>query len=211
MNCWIIWLILSSIMLGCNYNHIKKTPDGSISEKNVETPDFKAVQSGIFESKCLSCHSNSGGNKGQLNMESYQRIKAARVRIGYRTLEAQDMPPDRPLAPKQLEMLRNWLEAGAPETISGPSEKPDPELEKGLINWVKIRDKIFTPKCLDCHSSPEPQGGLDLTKLAEVRGRSPMIFDRVIIKQDMPLSPYPAATPRERRVLLKWFDLGMPE
>jgi uncharacterized membrane protein len=63
---------------------------------------------------------------------------------------------------------------------------------------------------LDCHSQPQPQGNLDLTSYPESKEKAAKIFDRVFIRQDMPVEPYPALSPKERKTLLNWFNMGMP-
>lgn len=207
-----VMLAFALTFTACNYNKVKSKEGGSgaLGAENIAQPDFKAVQS-VLGAKCASCHSNMGGNQGGTNLETYQAVRSKLNRVLYRSLETRDMPPRQPLTEREMTLLRNWADSGAPETVIGIGEKPGDNIESGPTNWAKIKDKLFAAKCNTCHQQPKPDAGLDLTDLAQVRGRAPAIFDRVIVKQDMPISPYPAVTPRERRVLLKWFDAGMPE
>jgi uncharacterized membrane protein len=121
------------------------------------------------------------------------------------------MPPGRGLSDNQVLLLKRWIESGAPEVVIGLGEKPGENLELGATNWTKIKSKIFATKCLDCHQPPTPSAGVDLTDVKLVRDQASKIFDVVIAKSTMPIAPYPIMTPVERRILLKWFDLGMPE
>jgi len=205
-------VILLLFLAACNYSKVKtkEDPSGLGGAESTAQPDFKAVQS-VLGPKCVACHSNDGGNQGGTNLETYPAVRAKLNRVLYRSLESMDMPPRKPLSEREMTLLRNWADSGAPETVIGIGEKPSDNIEAGPTNWAKIKDRIFAAKCTTCHQAPHPEGGLDLTDLAQVRGKSPSIFDRVIVKQDMPLAPYPAVTPRERRVMLKWFDAGMPE
>ena len=213
-------LFMFFFAVGCNYNNPKDDGlgDGAgFGEEKLESPDFMTVQMALIGPKCLRCHSNAGGNKGESNLESYKNVRAQLNKLAYRVLELRDMPPQEGLSERQIRLLRNWVDQGAPETQLPGSEKPDSTLEQGPINWAKIRDKIFVKKYAACHfppSSPDkppPMTGLDLSSLAEVRNKAALIFERVVIKQDMPIEPYPAISPRERRVLLKWFEMGMQD
>jgi uncharacterized membrane protein len=211
----LIAVALASGVAGCNYNNVlQSAPEGyvSIEELNLEQLDYAAVQKSVIGPRCLSCHSNQVGNQGGVNLESYKAMRALLNRVAYRALERQDMPPREPMSEREKRVLRSWIENGAPESITGPVAKPDPQIDQGPTDWAKIQTKIFGPrKCLDCHSGKEPQAGLDLSDILQVRAKAGAIFERVIVKQDMPLPPLPSVSPRERRVLLQWFDLGMPE
>lgn len=200
-------------MNACSYNklHDPNSTGGKVGVESIENVDYAFVLQNVISPKCLACHSAAGGNQGGTNLETLKSIRALMSRISYRSIERRDMPPTG-LGDRDVTILKNWIEQGAPETLVGPQEATsDSTIEQGPNDWSKIRDRIFTQKCLDCHSGKNPEGGLDLTTLASTKANAAAIFDRVIIKGNMPLAPYPALAPRERRVLLKWFDLGMPE
>ncbi len=205
--------LITLIASGCNYNKLHGEQAGGRGGPQItslDEVDFRVVQAQVIGPKCLSCHATATGNQGGTNLEGLQAVRSLLSRVSYRSLERRDMPPAG-LGERETAILRTWIENGAPETIQVSSEKPDPTLEQGPNDWPKIRDRIFTAKCLDCHSGKEPHGGLDITTLEATRAKAAAIFDRVIVRSDMPIAPYPMLTPRERRVLLKWFDLGMPE
>lgn len=201
------------ILTACNYN--KVNDDGAKTDKlgaaSLESVDYAFVLESVIAPKCLTCHAGVTGNQGGTNLESLKSIRSLMSRIVYRSLERKDMPPGG-LGERETKILTAWIDQGAPESIVGPRDTTaDSTIEQGPNDWTKIRDRIFAPKCLDCHSGKDPQGALDLSTLQNTRLKAAAIFDRVIIQGNMPLAPYPALAPRERRVLLKWFDLGMPE
>lgn len=208
-----LWVALTFLMLAaCNYNVSKSAgTKAPISQEKMSNPDFAIVMGAVIGPKCVSCHSNAGGNKGSANLETYEAIRKLYIRVGYRSLETRDMPPGNPLSGNEAKLLERWLDNGMPEKVVGIGEKPSQDLEKGLTNWKKIKEKIFAVKCLDCHQPPTPMGAVDLSDIALVRGLSPRIFASIFKDNSMPVAPYPVMTPVERRVLLKWFDLGMPE
>ena len=199
-------------LTACNYNRTKMKDAGSDARglQSGEPVDFKSVQS-VLRARCVSCHSNAGGNLGGTNLETYASVRAKLNRVLYRSTEMKDMPPRRPLNDLEQALLKEWADAGAPESVIGIGEKPGDNIESGPTNWSKIKDRLFASKCSVCHRGANAEAGLDLTELNQVRAKAPAIFDRIIVKQDMPLTPYPAVTPKERRTLLKWFDAGMPE
>lgn len=199
---------------GCNYNHVKNASGGAnaVSAESLDNPDFKAVASAVIGPQCVSCHSNSGGNKGNLNLEDYRGIVRAQRSILYRIEETRDMPPGAPLSDTEVSLIRRWFDNGAPETvIPGIGEKPDPGLNQGPNNWEKIGQKILAPKCAACHTAGNALGGLDVSTSAEVRDKILSIIDRVFVKKDMPLIGAPALTPKEAEIFMKWVSSGMPE
>lgn len=219
-------LALSIMTAGCNYNRLKDGsaagPGGSPRDQRAgagadadSSPlpplGFQTIQAQVLSSSCVSCHSNSGGNAGGTNLETYGAVRAALARVEDRALGRQDMPPGRPLSARAARILKAWIDAGAPELASAVQESGDPELEKGPVTFAKLRDKVFARRCLDCHGPVAPQGGLDLTSAAQTRERATVIFDRVYVRRDMPTADYPALTPAERRALLQWFEKGMPD
>lgn len=197
----------------CNYNHVKvAAPVGSaLTASQISTPDFKTIQGAVLGPRCLGCHSSAGGNSGGTNLEQYGTVRSLLSRIAFRTLEKKDMPPRGALSAMEAQLLQNWIDSGAPETVATVGEKPDPNELSGPNDWAKVRDKIFAKKCSDCHSGATPDAGLDTTDLKQVRAKVLAIFDRVVVKGDMPVAPYPAMTPKERKILLQWFDSGLPE
>lgn len=211
----IVFILLSIVCLfSCNYNRTKAASEQSARELTAEQLDFasqvnyKSVNAQIIAPQCLNCHSNATGNKGGLNLETLDAIKAKMNQVYYRTIETKDMPPERPLSEGALELLKSWIEAGAPENNVG---KPGAPEIRGPYTWMKIRDQILNSNCLDCHSGPDAEGKLDLASYDTFKNQWSQIFDRTFVKQDMPPQPYPSLSPNEKFALLKWISQGMPQ
>lgn len=206
-------LLVSVAVAGCNYNVAKMTVgDGpKVNAEQAANPDFKTVQTAVLNERCATCHSNRGGNQGATNLEDYNSVRAKLNRVIYRSLEKRDMPSGVPLSEPEARILQNWIDLGAPEFVSPVLEKPDLTLDKGPNDWSKVNLRIFSKKCNDCHSGPNPDAGLDLSDIKIVRAKITVIFERLIVKGDMPVAPYPTLTPKERKVVLGWIDSGMPE
>lgn len=197
-------------LAACNYNHVKKEngalkTQGKISASSLSL-DFPSVQMSVLGPQCLSCHSNAGGNKGGLSLETYQQARSSMSRIYYRSIEKKDMPPN-PMTAEQYELLKSWIEAGAPEK----NLRGSVQVIKGPINWTVIRDQVLKNSCLDCHSGKDAHGELDLESLEVVKKNINAIFDSAVVKQSMPLEPYAALSESEKQALMKWISQGMPQ
>lgn len=203
-----LFFLFCAFALGCNYNHVKSSPSQNTGGPQVTSMslDFLTLQSTVLNSQCLRCHSSAGGNQGGLGLENYQQIRANLNKIYYRAIEKKDMPPSS-MPPEQFEMLKNWLEAGAP--LKSASQNSGPI--KGAITWQVVQKQILGSSCLDCHSGANPDGKLQLDSAEVVRKNINAIFEAAIIKQTMPLEPYPALTEGQKQALMKWISQGMPD
>lgn len=220
-------LLISMLALfsttACNYSRMKDESSIRPSARQTHdlgSVDFKLVQTTVLGPRCYGCHTPETGSKGNSNLFSYNDVRAQLGRVNYRALEAKDMPPGNPLSSDEIQILSDWMESGAPEVQIAGAGGEDKQLEQGPTNFAKVRDGIFASKCLSCHQTKLSDTGeilskaaadLDLTNFMQVRDKVSVIFDRVIVKQDMPVQPLPSLSPRERRVLLKWFELGLPQ
>lgn len=168
--------------------------------------NYESVNARVISGQCLNCHSEAAGNKGHLNLESYQNIRANLNQIMYRVLEVKDMPQGG-LNEKDYALMDMWLTSGAPEKNT-QSTVP---LLKGPFNWLVIRDQVLKTNCLDCHSSVSPEAGLDLSDYDQFKNNYAKIFDRTFVKQDMPPEPYDSLSANEKQAVLKWISQGFPK
>lgn len=197
----------------CNY--YKNRGDQSLPNFDANTDvtalavynNYASINNLIISNQCLNCHSNATGNKGGLNIETYSNVKANLNQIMYRVLETKDMPPNG-MSESQTNLFKFWLESGAPEfnTIVGPGT-----VIQGPLNWLKIKNQILAKNCLDCHSGEKADAGIDLSNLDIFKSNYAKIFDRVFVKQDMPMEPYGSLTIYERQALMKWMSQGFPQ
>lgn len=193
---------------GCNYNHVKSSTAQSMNEPVLTSLslEFSSVQNNVFATQCLRCHSSASGNQGGLNLEGYPQIRANMNKIYYRSIEKKDMPPN-PLSTQQYTLLKSWLEAGAPEKDSGQNLGPI----QGPITWLVIKRQVLGASCLDCHSGANADGNLNLDSAEVVRKNITQIFDSALIKQTMPIQPYPTMSEAQKQALMKWISQGMPD
>ena len=91
--------------------------------------DYQVVHDQIFAPYCLCCHSASGGNKGDVNLETYQNVIDNLDDIKTAVLVKQAMPPKRaggPLASNLQQLLSTWINAGAPLDAGAVTPTPTP-------------------------------------------------------------------------------------
>jgi uncharacterized membrane protein len=211
MRVLVLGLFAINLLSACNYNRVHgEAPlkDAGVNGLGVlSSLDYASVQATVLGPQCLRCHSSAGGSKGGLSLESYQQVRASMNAIYYRAVEKRDMP-ESGLPQAQLDLLKAWIEAGAPEKNTG--QKVSAPI-KGPVTWLVVRDQVLASSCLDCHSGAKPDGNLDLQSLETVRKNINSIFESAIVKQTMPLEPYPALSDSHKQALMKWISQGMPE
>ncbi len=107
------------------------------STKNTGTPTFTVVLQEVFEPSCGTCHLN-GSNSGGLDLSAYANIvnvpsteQAQFVRVkpndpgqsylymkitGDSRISGSSMPLGGTLSQEKKDLVRSWIEAGAPNT-----------------------------------------------------------------------------------------------
>ena len=85
---------------------------------NVNMIDYKMVSARVLGLRCISCHSNSGGNRAGINLETYESLFNERSGIKSTiTSGSMPQPTNRPLSAIQKQIILAWLSKGAPETV----------------------------------------------------------------------------------------------
>lgn len=141
------------LLLGCgNYNYDKPIAKNKLNEKGmVETKiDFQMVLENVLKPKCMNCHDRHS------TYESYPVVKASAESILDRIISKNDnriMPPLQypQLTQQELEILEEWILAGAPESI-----EESPVATEELIFFEEVKQKVLKPyHCIECHSQYE--------------------------------------------------------
>jgi uncharacterized membrane protein len=186
----LILILLAALMTaGCNSYKSKLQPQ---EDSNVipAAIDYAFVKAKVFQPKCVRCHSSAGGNKGDVNMETYENVIANLADIENDTLVEKSMPPRRaggPLGEYEQNILKLWIDAGAPkeaasdpvptpaptpnsETSPAPTPEPTPVQNPVIVEptWDSIYTHILEPKCVKCHQEGEKAEEYPLTDRAYV-------------------------------------------
>jgi uncharacterized membrane protein len=195
----------------CNYRTVQGSSQNTTAQDEINvfelSNNYESVQQIVISKQCLQCHSESGGNKGNLNLETYSSIRNNLNQIMFRVIEKNDMP-EGGLSQADYQLMKLWIESGAPEknTANG-ANKPI----AGPLDWIKIKNQILVKNCLDCHSGGNADANLDLSSAEAFKFNLTKIIERTVVKQDMPPEPYTALTANERQALLKWISQGFPQ
>lgn len=110
-------------------------PDlGDTSARETQVPvipadqiTFKIVASQVLEKHCVGCHSDEGGNKGKVNLESYENVLKDITSVR-ESVQQKTMPPrrraDLKLSDSQIKLVVDWIDAGAKENGDGTLNPP---------------------------------------------------------------------------------------
>jgi hypothetical protein len=119
-------LIATAFLFGCGYanTEVPGARDGSIigfQEKASEL-SYANVRSQVLQPYCLRCHSEAGGNRGRINLETFANTKNLIGPI-QSVVSGGQMPPSGSMPASARSMLLQWIEAGAPE-VAGTQPPP---------------------------------------------------------------------------------------
>lgn len=210
-----ILMIFSILILACgrgSHNPVglnqKLTPPSSLQNKTSQI-SFADVKP-IFSKTCNLCHNPTSGLPDWMN---YETSFAKKDRLYDRVVVKKDMPMGSKLSAEEIKLIAAWIDGGAlpevttpiesnPEATPSPVENiPSPEvtptpIETPIVNpapnpvvgWdteAPQLKKIIEAKCSLCHN---PTSGLPNWSDYNLFIYSlDKIYDRVIVKKDMPL------------------------
>jgi mono/diheme cytochrome c family protein len=244
MGRWTILVLVNLLLMGCGYSHTeitKPVSSGAVSG-NPETgtgggsqplpsgPDYQAIRTQIFQPHCLRCHSQAGGNRGGINLESFTNVKN-NTTVTLQAVKSGFMPPSGPLDPQLVTLLETWIKAGAPEKITPPSPSqpepptqptppsppmptpapvPSPEPAPGDdLNYSAMRERLFQPFCIRCHSQAGGnKGRINLETFANTKKVLRKILEEVNQGSMPPAGPLDAQL---IKLLNDWAASGAPE
>lgn len=216
---------------------IELTPSGPPAEI-IESPlraeeiTFALVQSKVISGRCLNCHSKERGNRGDINLETYENVFANRESMRD-DIANNDMPKKSAsqLTEAQKDFILRWIDGGAyefagnpgrpdnknpvsppappvvPITSPPPKEEPvdvtNPPVDSFAVSFENVMQKVITPKCLGCHDPSS--GSAALTS-----------YDRIFamrndIKSEIESDRMPqddTLTPEEKKLILDWLNSG---
>ena len=116
-----------------------------VTRELMQTVSFQQVQTEVFQNKCIACHGNSGG----VNLESYSATVKHLKAIERTVFKFRSMPksPYPALNQREMDVLKAWIEVGAPERPSGSGPSPEP-IE---ATYESINKHVLVSKCISCH------------------------------------------------------------
>lgn len=119
-------IVSLSFLFSCSYSHtsggLPKGSNAGLSDpkpnegepvNGVEpTVRFADVDATVFQTSCTGCHQKKDLD---LSFADYANTKSFASEIYVRVFEDRDMPPKNKLTAAEEQVLRTWLDGGAPE------------------------------------------------------------------------------------------------
>lgn len=186
-------------------------------------PWFTNLSINLLQPKCFECH-NGAGSRGRVDLSTYESI--LQVVVKGKPLESPlylslkgvggNMPLNAPaLSTRELKTIFDWITAQAPKD---GSEEPPPPPPPPQSTFVWLRENIIEPKCIECHSGPGGDGGVNLSTYESfandrsilIKGdpENSLLYD--VVKTDF--MPYKNSrsklTPEEKQAVFDWIAKG---
>ncbi len=213
-------LLFGLAATGCNYRVDKQASGHTrMGDQEKAQLSYRQVYERVFAPKCVSCHGSQGG----VNLESYESTKSSLGAIERVVFTTKSMPKGGSLSADEEQILRVWIEIGAPKDPSGPrgepqptpppSPKPSPSpsptpgpWNPNDLSYEFVNQEVLKPRCLVCHGSGASIG---LETYSLVKSRMRDIIRAVLVEKSMPKNA--ALSKREYDILLTWIANGAPE
>ena len=211
-------LLLSLILLlpACGFRKDKASGEAGAVGGDTSKPGFVQIQTRVFRPYCLSCHSGSQ----EPNLLTYEEVKKSLGKINDRAVVQGTMPKAQSLPDAERQLLKVWIESGAPEqppvagTPATPTQ-PGEVLDTGQgidtsgvdpadLRWNRVSVQIFQASCLGCHSGNQAP---DLRTYENVKANLAIIGNEIFSKQMPPRGPIAL---KEMALLKAWIDQGAP-
>ncbi len=220
MSSWKATAAAATLLLfgsACSFRLQKLDSAGTASEEGLlagalsATPSYDSVNRLVLQPKCLQCHASEAPL-----LSSYEQVRANLESIQAVTLGARTtMPPSGPLSGLRADLLRRWIEAGAPllgDTVTAPAPPSGPSGVLRPVTYAQVREAVFAESCADCHRPGNPDGLTDLTTYEGIMSQAGTVFAYTIMENSMPPADDAGRTPftQEQRDLLSlWFSDGL--
>lgn len=223
--------LTAALITGCSFAldslHPTNSSNGSGNSQQ-STPvtatqiDYATINTQVISNNCLECHSAAAGNKGGINLETYQNLKANLIDV-QADLADDSMPKDRnPLSAAEKDLVNTWIKNGAPETVSnnnptGPSVSPsptppavvNPPPQPSGTNYQTVNSQVLQPYCLSCHSAAGGnRAGINLESYSNVL-KNITAVKSTINSGSMPRGTTLSAS--QKKLILDWIAAGAPQ
>ena len=229
-------VVLVTSLVGCNYK-VTKQQDAAdsnvdnLNNDNSNTPlSYSVVSDKVLSKNCVGCHSATGGNKGHINLESYENVKSNIAKIRDEVAN-KTMPPRKKLNDSDINLILKWIDAGATEDGSAvltpdpapttptplpppaPPTTPAPPViqipeDPKEITFAMVKTVLLEPKCLKCHS--EAGGNKGDVNLETYQNMILNIQDAWddLTDGSMPRGSDKTLTNDQKNIFFRWYDAG---
>lgn len=238
LNKNLLFFLTMTLFVGCNYNQQKKSNTGDEIPQIVYSSgaelSYKQISDTVLARRCFECHSNQGGNKGKVNLETYQNVFANKIDIRNDLLD-KSMPKGRTaLSEYETKLVIDWIDAGAnefprqqpiiqPPVVQPPVTPPVvaptpvpvvvPVIPEDQIDYAVVTKYVLQTNCTKCHSDKGGnKGKVNLETYENVFKNRDEVFNQIMSGEMPPPPPKGIAlTDEQAKLILKWIELGAPE
>ncbi|WP_257670403.1 hypothetical protein [Parapedobacter tibetensis] len=110
--------LLCAILLvvsGCGKDSDSPTPDPGNDDVTVDNVTYANFAGGLFQSSCSGCHTGTGQGTGKWVFSGYSSVTSNLALINDAVIVRRIMPQGSSLSSRQLELLKAWIDKGAPQ------------------------------------------------------------------------------------------------
>jgi hypothetical protein len=147
------------LVLGCDYSYKRGEDKTKINEvfQDASSITFAMVNERVIQPSCVRCHSEASGNKGNVNLESYESVFKNRVMI-HREVSDRTMPPANKgvLSAEQTKLILGWIDQGAFEEGAPIPDLPSNEVS-GTIGTVEVDPILLAELTKQVQLMPESE------------------------------------------------------
>jgi hypothetical protein len=169
----------------------------------------------IFAPKCIGCHDGSGifaftdfsTYESIISYKKFFELPADGSDSRFvKALVSGSMPKNgKPLDPKQIEVVRQWVALGLPQTGTDVGNNIDPDQPCDLVDFKMVYEKVFEAKCAKCHDETSK---LELQTFEQIKSHLKQI--EWVVKNDK-MPPKKPLDPDLKDLVMKWIEQGAPE
>lgn len=174
----------------------------------------------ILQTTCYSCHGTiASGGISQINDPAHL-ISAGLITPGnattstiYDAIVKGRMPPGKMLNSADINVIKDWINAGATSPAVGSMPPPPPPIPLAA-NFKSLDANVFQPKCVACHSATLAKDGVRIDTYTNVlkyvvKGNaSQSKIYKISRDGEMPPRPNPVLTSEELMYLSQWINSG---
>ncbi len=182
-------IITLLVLASCSFRENKEGASQPLAGRGAVS--YAKIQSAILKPFCVGCH----GGMHAPNLSNYAFVKENLQSVGHSVLEKRNMPKSGPLSEDLMQLLKEWIDNGAPEFAETPDPVPTTPVggDRPVVKWADVCREVFRPKCFNCHFDNNPQSISNLDNFdtfVETVGTS---FYVTVVNSLMP--PPPPGTP----------------
>jgi uncharacterized membrane protein len=187
-------LILSSVACGFRVEKAALSPNSLLSPSAAggaqsAAPSYAQVRDTVFSPRCVRCHDSDA----RVPLDTYEHARHFLPEIRETVFAKKAMPKKGALTQNESDLLRAWLDAGAPETV------------------VAVIPSEASPEAPGHHDRARPGPAEPDKKPCDLESRVPVCKEEPKAEPEPKTEPKPVAKPRWAEVKKRVFEKSCKE